>query len=342
MRFELQPSERPEDGLRRLGKALIDDAIAQVEDPDAEPEEAVHEARKDMKKLRGLLRLVRPAAPDLYKAENRYFRDAAAHLAVVRDADAALETFDSVLERARTTMSAEGSAEGAAPVGDVADASSLLDDAEPMELAGVRSRLVDYRDEAHAGAGDVQQRLDEFRARMLEARKRISEWRLPETDAPGQDFRLLGPGLKKTYKRGRKAMGKAYEEPSVEAFHDWRKRTKYLRYHLRLLRPGWPKLLKAQDRAVKELQSLLGDDHDLAVLEGLLNRLRKDAPASGAEYEAERVLRAEMRRQSDLLRQRARGLGEMVYAERPKGLKRRLGAYWRQAEREAHNPRKSS
>ena len=332
MRFELQPSERPEDGLRRLAKALIDDAIAQVEDPDAESEDAVHEARKDMKKLRGLLRLVRPAAPDLYKAENRYFRDAAAHLAVVRDADAALETFDSVLERARMTMSVEG----AAPVGAEADASSLLDDTEPIELASVRARLVDYRDEAHAGAGDVQQRLDEFRARMLEARKRIPEWRLRETDASENDFRLLGPGLKKTYKRGRKAMGRAYDEPSVEAFHDWRKRTKYLRYQLRLLRPGWPKLLKAQDRAVKELQSLLGDDHDLAVLEGLLNRLRKDAPASGAEYEAERVLRAEMRRQSDLLRQRARGLGEMVYAERPKGLKRRLGAYWRQAKREAH------
>jgi CHAD domain-containing protein len=333
MRFQLDPQERPDTVLRRIGGALIDDAIAQVDDPNVPTDEAVHEARKDIKKLRGLLRLVRPAAPDLYKAENRPLRDAAAHLALVRDADAALETFDLVLRRAQPE-SAEG-AKFAAACGKQAGQPSLHDDVEPLELGSLRARLVAYQEEVHAGAGDMPQRLAQFRTGMREARARVDNWQLPCPDEPAHDFDLLGPGLAKTYKRGRKAMQRAYKEPSVEAFHDWRKRTKYLGYHLRLLQPAWPKLLKAQRQAVKDLQSLLGDDHDLAVLAELLRTLRKNGQQASASSEAELALNSEMRRQSELLRRRARGLGKIIYVERPKALRRRLGAYWRQGQHAA-------
>ena len=67
MRFELNPRGQPDAELRRIGEALIRDAIEQVEDPTVPPDGAVHEARKNMKKLRGMLRLIRPAAPGLYK-----------------------------------------------------------------------------------------------------------------------------------------------------------------------------------------------------------------------------------------------------------------------------------
>jgi hypothetical protein len=46
-------------------------------------------------------------------------------------------------------------------------------------------------------------------------------------------------------------------------------------------------------------------------------------------------LNSEMRRQSELLRRRARGLGKIIYVERPKALRRRLGAYWRQGQHAA-------
>jgi CHAD domain-containing protein len=204
-----------------------------------------------------------------------------------------------------------------------------------MELGSLRARVVAYQREVHASAGDVQERLAKFRTRMREARARVDDWQLPCTDESAHDFDLLGPGLAKTYKRGRKAMQRAYKEPSVEAFHDWRKRTKYLGYHLRLLQPAWPKLLKAQRQAVKELQSLLGDDHDLAVLAELLRTLRKNGQQASASSEAELALNSEMRRQSELLRRRARGLGKIIYVERPKALRRRLGAYWRQSQHAA-------
>lgn len=49
-------------------------------------DEAVHEARKGLKKARAALRLLRPALPAaLYREENRLLRDAGRHLAPLRD-----------------------------------------------------------------------------------------------------------------------------------------------------------------------------------------------------------------------------------------------------------------
>lgn len=111
-------------------------------------------------------------------------------------------------------------------------------------------------------------------------------------------------------------------DATVEAFHEWRKRAKYLRYHLRLLRPSWPHGLERTRDEVKTLGDLLGEDHDLAVLARTL--------APGIEAEAERVelLRALVLRRSELLRRQAHRLGLRIYSEKPKALRQRLRGYW--------------
>jgi len=119
-------------------------------------------------------------------------------------------------------------------------------------------------------------------------------------------------------------MATAYASPSVEAFHDWRKRAKYLRYHLRLLRPTWPAVLKRARSQIKTLADRLGDDHDLAVLaETLPLALKGDSdPARNQIFTALVAQRCAEQRDE------ARWLGLRVYAERPKAFARRLGAYW--------------
>ena len=37
-------------------------------------------------------------------------------------------------------------------------------------------------------------------------------------------FKLIEPGLCHSYKRGRRAMSRAYDKPEETAFHEWRKR----------------------------------------------------------------------------------------------------------------------
>ena len=58
--FRLDPAEPVPDEVRRVARGRIDHALDELRGrADSTREEAVHEARKDMKKLRALLRLVR-------------------------------------------------------------------------------------------------------------------------------------------------------------------------------------------------------------------------------------------------------------------------------------------
>src|SRR5215475_2007881 len=60
-------------------------------------DERIHSIRKRCKKLRGLLRLVRPSLGDTYERENAYFRDVARALSPLRDVHVTLAAFDAVL-----------------------------------------------------------------------------------------------------------------------------------------------------------------------------------------------------------------------------------------------------
>src|SRR5262249_61355037 len=50
----------------------------------------------------------------------------------------------------------------------------------------------------------------------------------------------LGPGLRRIYARARAAKRQVDDDPSVENLHEWRKRSKDLRYSLHLLQPTLP------------------------------------------------------------------------------------------------------
>ena len=69
-----------------------------LQDPD-DPVEAVHDARKRLKKTRALLRLARPAMrADAFQARNRELRDQGRALSGARDADAMVETVDALAQ----------------------------------------------------------------------------------------------------------------------------------------------------------------------------------------------------------------------------------------------------
>lgn len=304
MAYQLDVAEHIDVDVRRIANELIDDSIVLVEARDRDRHHAVHEVRKNCKKLRGLLRLIRPQVPDLYKIENKHFRDAAASLSGVRDAEAALEAYDALL-------------------------TAFAREVNRQSLAPARRALTLHKQHIAEDVTDLDARLDTFGERMHEARNRVAQWCLPVDDMQNgkRGFQLLEEGLAKTYSRGRKAMKVAYQEPSVENFHEWRKRTKYLRYHLQLLRPAWPRLLKRTRSEVKALGGLLGDDHDLALLEDLLIL----AVGEGADEGRMSVLKALMHQRSGQLRDQAHWLALRIYAEKPKEFRRRIGRYWRTA-----------
>jgi CHAD domain-containing protein len=149
---------------------------------------------------------------------------------------------------------------------------------------------------------------------------RVGAWKVRD-----RGWKAVEDGVARIYRQGRQEMAAAYEHPSSEAFHAWRKRAKYLRYQLRLVRGAWPEALGALETVADDLGELLGDEHDLSVIRARV----ADEPTIAGKHRLE--LDELIVRRSDDLRARARTLGEQLYEDKPADFVRRLGLLWRAA-----------
>jgi CHAD domain-containing protein len=231
--YELKDSEELAVGLKRVAAARAEKALERLRGDGEDTAEAIHGARKDMKKLRAVLRLARGTFPrHLYKEENQRYRDAARALSASRDAEVKLETLDALAER---------------------------DGGLPREAIENWRQILDRDREAAVNTAHAESAID----LIEEGLEGIQRWPLE-----GDSWKLVGGEVKRAYRRGRRAMASAAADPSEESFHEWRKRAKDLWYQLRLLGPAWSGPLGAAAEEAHRLTDLLGDHHDLAVLRG--------------------------------------------------------------------------
>lgn len=294
MSYHIKRKESLIEGVRRVAQSQIKKAIAEVEDASLDVHETVHQVRKRCKKIRALLRLTRPGFKGIYQRENKTFRDAARSLSTMRDAQAMIETYDMLLKR-------------------------YDEQVERRQFGTIRARLTRRMKKLAEEEVDIEERLEKLVDVMQKAKSRLKTWELDE-----EGFDPAAAGLKKTYCRGRDAMKQAYRSPSPESFHEWRKRVKYYRYQLRIMRELWPEVLNATRKQAHELSDCLGDDHNLAVFRAELT----EAPSEWGDEEQVRVLLGLIDQYREDLETDARPLGERLYAEKPKYLLRRLDAYW--------------
>lgn len=276
--------------MRHTAQSQVEKAIAEIEDSDLSIGDTVHQIRKRCKKVRGLIRLVRPRF-DAYALENAAFRDEAANLSFVRDAEAILETHDALIKY----------------YSDQIDTSTYLT---------IRHQFVE-RKEGIVREKELEEKLVHFRDAMTEAKARIRDWHIG-----GDGFVAVAGGFGKTYKRSRKALAEASEQPTAESIHEWRKRVKYHWCHARLLTGIWPKTMTPHIAAAKELADLLGAHHDLAVLQNAVT-----AAFDGHPRKVKTYLGLAERRQAQLEAQ-AFDCGRKLLAEKPSALTRRWGIYW--------------
>ncbi len=296
MAFRLRRKESVEDGVRRIAREEIDRALGEIASQELAPDKRVHQVRKRCKKLRSLLRLVRPALKEGYSQANARIRDAARSLSWVRDADVLRDALDQLAQRYPNELN-------------------------ETAAAPIRAALERYRRHVKEQGGDLDQRRDQFAAQMRDARQDAETWTLAE-----RGFNALGGGLEQSYRRGRKALKAAYADPTPENFHAWRKQVKDHGYHLRLLRNVWKPEMQTRLDAAQELLDLLGEDHDLAVLHALImsGDLDLDDPA---ECDAATFLALLDRRRAELQAE-AYPCGLRLNAEKPSCLTGRFQRYW--------------
>jgi CHAD domain-containing protein len=297
MSFELRPGESLRKGIRRIARKQMDNALEEL--TAAHPgsrDEAVHEARKCFKKVRAVLRLVRPAIGEAtYRAENTCFRDAGRPLTEVRDAKILIETLDGLVKHFAEHIAGRS----------FADVRQALQ----ANLRAVRKRVLDEEDAFAVVAGAVRQ-----------ARERVKDW----ADVPDKWW-AVGKGLEDVYSRAQEALEDAAADPTVEKLHEWRKQAKYLRYQQEILRPLWPERLEEFADETDKMSELLGDDHDLAVLRQMLT---DDPDRFGDAGDAEVLLALIDRRRAEL-GQEALLLGRRFFQDRPRDFARRLKGYWK-------------
>jgi CHAD domain-containing protein len=286
MAFRYKLGETFEEGFRRIALEQIDRAQAQLREEGEEV--AVHETRKSLKRLRALLRLLRPAIGEhAFRHENAQLRDIGLSLSGARDRHVLLETTEK------------------------------LDAAAPFarrEIAGALQQAIT----ASNGAG-APLTMKGVSARLAEAKQRLEGLAIE-----GSGFDVVGAGLERSYHKARRAFREAYEEPSDEAFHEWRKGAQAHWRQMTLLSRAWPAYLEARAEEARELSQLLGDDHDLALL---VTFVHSDA-AEGLTGEQAAVIETAARRRQAVFRTAAKPRGERLFAENPKRLRRSIGIYW--------------
>lgn len=255
----------------------------------------VHGARKDLKKVRALVRLVRGRIEArTYRRLTGRFRAATRKLSPMRDAFVRAETLKKLEDHFGHQIRSPA-------------------------WRGLRPQL---------RAADDAERRRSRQARTVRAVRRLLGGVTREVEAVkvrGRGWSAIANGVRSTYREGRRAYRRVLREPTADGFHAWRKRAKDLSYHLRLLHPLWPEQMEAMASELATLTEILGDDHDLAML-------REWAAASGPQ--PDRPGRAELLSGLIDLRQRelraaALDLGARFYAEKPSEFCGRIHRYWR-------------
>jgi CHAD domain-containing protein len=293
MAFAFMSDQDVVEQAKRIAMRQIRQTRHQLCDRSLKRTKRIHHARRDCKKLRGLLRLIRCGLGEAFKEQDRWLRDTARELSELRDAQTVFDAYVALVGARH--------------------ASKRWKDADPVFLLLKRRRRKRGRNKRL-----VDQRLKVVCGRLTVAESFIGEWSLEKTG-----FRLFESGLVDTYRRAARAMKLARESGSANGYHDWRKQVKYHGHHCQLLVNVWPEIMSARASEVERLGSLLGDEHDLTVLSQTLRELLEK---EGSDHLRQAIAWAG--ESQDELRRVVHPLGSRLFAEKAKRFSGRCGKYW--------------
>lgn len=295
MAYRLSVAKPLERTIPAIVSEQIDEAIANLESI-ANNDKAVHAARRNFKRIRALLDLVKDESPGKTgKAGQKRFASIARKLAGARDAQIAYQAAAALEKK-------YGSAETAAV------------------FADVKSWLQARRDrqEQRLGANAV----DAVLVQLREVRADFDTFELQRTKIED-----LLKAVRQTYRGGRAAKQIALESGEETAIHDWRKLVQRHWRHMVLFRNAWKAEIKARIALASELSDVLGTHHDLTVLR---DAIIIDGTAVISQDGAQILCRFIEKKQRRLAR-KAAILGERLFAEKPKAFLKRLQMYWNSA-----------
>jgi len=286
--------DTPTNPACRLLQTAIGEALEQVNAPPPISDEAIHDARKALKKARAAVRLLQDGmSKTTYQLENSGLRDAGRFLSPFRDAKSLIDAFDSLHDR-------------------------YGDKLQGFEFAPLQKIL-------HANLTKARRHFLRTPTELENCIRLLKDCiALTKKEAFSSiNSEAINTGLRSIYRKGCKARTEAKTARTPEALHEWRKQVKYLLNavegrHLSA-KGDVAKILKWTDG----LADCLGDDHDLAMLS------QETARGAYAPVDADviKTLHTLIDRRRAKLQKRAFSLGEKLYDKKPKQFAKSILAY---------------
>ena len=255
--------------------------------------EAVHEARKCVKKTRAVLRLLKQDLGDDYGVLAGRLRRMAHQLSSLRDVDAGPEMINAVRDH------------------------------YPRIVTRSMSRAVQRGLLARTRATMARVDPDRLLPRVAREIKR-SGTRVQRRIRRATHASAIRTGIRRGYRRARKAMACVRTHPENPPFHTWRRRVKDHWYHMRLLE-GLTGRAKVRIRRLKQLETWLGDDHNLVMLRATI----LEAQARFGDERMTAVVLGCVAKYQTTLRRRALKSGRQLFASTPSDFRTQIDRWWR-------------
>jgi CHAD domain-containing protein len=308
MSYRLENSETLSFGLKRIVLELIDNSVFNFAKGNGSFNEDVHETRKNFKKIRTVLRLIRSDLGEKsFQIENSFYGDSGKILSDLRDSTVLIETFDKLLKNSELEMS-------------------------NFDFSIFRNFLVEKHKNISANKHNKSQVINSLSTDLLLARSRVFDWHIS-----GDNFKIIKRNLQKIYEQGQGYMYTVFSEAIKENVHEWRKCVKNLWYSMRILSNLWVEIMNPLVILLGKLSDTLGDANDLFLLK---ERIISNQSKFKDDQHTRELINFIDRRIIDLLRD-ARTIGRKIYSEDSKYFVGRMQNYF-EIWRSEYNPLKYS
>ncbi len=291
MAYRLKEGQRVGQEVRRLIDKQLAAAIALGEKVgDSKSADEIRQARRHVKKVRALIRLVRPALGARYKPMDRRLKAVNRLLGPIADGEAVVDTLDRLGRKYPPLSGHTGAA----------------------IRAGLLAR------EARAGQRAKNSRIPRTMRRLLQAeQQRVQGWK----NRIG-GVRTIARGLERTTRDARRAMALTAVHPTTENYHSWRRRVKDHWLQVRLIQERCGNGLRGDAHRLERLDGVLGEYHNCVLLIQVLvdEALIPRADTAG-------VVRLIRRFQAEL-RRKALKTGAAIYQEKPEVFVKRVMRLW--------------
>jgi len=260
---------------------------------EADLEGSVTEVREHFKTIRASLRLVRDTHKN-YKKENAFYRDGARKLLPLQKAIAMVKAIDLINEQYSERLYKNAFTE-------------------------LRNHLEKHKEEEMDSALNGEHIFRNIHQGLEEKCETLKDQLLKPIA-----FDAIESGVKRVYKRGRKAKKSLSDSQSNERFHELQKRVNYLKVQLEIIKPIWPNMMDAWKAELKNLSDLLVTSEGLYHLSEFLNTKSDSNSTEDGTY----LMKTLIEGHREQVQKHAQLLAHKIYCLKPKQFIEIIKAAW--------------